>query len=100
MDKKATHTPQYGYEMIKWEDATKLGLLYAVRRIDPLTGEINEGSNTLTYCATEPQAKLIVRAVNSHEELLQHTKDLLGILRLANMDITAIEATIAKADGK
>ena len=66
---EAKHTPKYGFEVIAWSEGLALGLRYAVRTLDPLSGVINGGSTTLTYCCTKEQALLIVEAVNSHEAL-------------------------------
>ncbi len=55
---------KYGYEEIEWEQAIDLGLLYAVRTIDPLSNEINKGSTTLAYCSTIQQAEFLVKCVN------------------------------------
>lgn len=96
----ATHTPtplEYGVQEIKWDDAVKLGFHYAVRTLDPLTHEINEGSRTLTYCCTRQQAEFIVRAVK-HEELLGLLKEAAEFLKDGQLLKAEIKTAIAKAE--
>lgn len=91
-----TPTPKYGIDEagMLMQD---IGLLHAIRTLDPLTHEVNEGSNTLAYCVTQQQAELIVRAVNSHEALLDALKWLLATAPNDNYDIGYQEARQASA---
>lgn len=98
-----TPTPKYGYEETAWDVMIDIGLNYAIRTLDPLTKEINEGSSTLTYCSTSQQAAFIVRAVNSHEELLEAARTALNTLKGINGHYIAeekLEKAIAQAEGK
>lgn len=77
------HHPRYGFEEITWQDGIALGLRYAVRTLDPLTGSINGGSSTLTYCCTQQQAESIVHAANSFDGMIRDNK----LLAVQNMDL-------------
>lgn len=103
--KEAQHTPTYGVEEVTWLEGIALGLRFAVRTIDPLSGVINGGSTTLTYCCTREQAEIIVRAVNSYEELSEIKNLLLKAKERFDQGLPMeyselVQKAIAQAEGR
>ena len=87
--KQAKHTP------LPWIDNEKTGDIYSSVGFDPI--------GTATHGNKKANAAFIVRACNSHYELLELAKDAVMFLSAAHMDgkLTAdLKAAIAKAEGQ